>query len=421
MPLERENPRMSSHPHIPLGLVEEGSRVLSICNACRYCEGFCAVFPAMERRTRFLAPDLTYLSNLCHDCGECYEACQYAPPHEFRLNLPRTMAEIRRATYQASAWPNALGGLITRHGASLLLSVVALPLLSFVILTVVLGRAPLFQAYSTTDGSFYQVVPHSAMVWIFGAAGVLTAVALMAGVVRFWRDSGGTVDVSPSSLSVRPEVGVWRAPHITFGAVRCVPQPRDHRAIRRKVRTNVSSAVWQAISNSLSVRYLAGGGPGCATRTGASSHARRNFHHLTFYGFMLCFAATSVAAFYHNVLGHVAPYPVFSVPVVLGSAGGLGLIVGPLGLLWLKRRGDSETDDRAQQGMDVTFLLVLAATSVTGFLLLVLRESAAMGTLLAIHLGVVLGLFVTMPYGKFVHGLYRFAALVRNALEERRG
>jgi citrate/tricarballylate utilization protein len=42
-----------------------------------------------------------------------------------------------------------------------------------------------------------------------------------------------------------------------------------------------------------------------------------------------------------------------------------------------------------------------------------------MGILLALHLGVVLALFLTMPYGKFVHGLYRFAALLRYARERR--
>ena len=43
-----------------------------------------------------------------------------------------------------------------------------------------------------------------------------------------------------------------------------------------------------------------------------------------------------------------------------------------------------------------------------------------MGMLLVVHLGVVLALFVTLPYGKFVHGLYRAAALIKHALERSR-
>ena len=35
-------------PIQPAGTPEaEAARMLQICNACRYCEGFCAVFPAM--------------------------------------------------------------------------------------------------------------------------------------------------------------------------------------------------------------------------------------------------------------------------------------------------------------------------------------------------------------------------------------
>ena len=50
---------------------------------------------------------------------------------------------------------------------------------------------------------------------------------------------------------------------------------------------------------------------------------------------------------------------------------------------------------------------------------MILRDTGAMGMLLAIHLGVVLGLFLSLPYGKFVHGLYRFLALVKYASERR--
>lgn len=73
----------------------------------------------------------------------------------------------------------------------------------------------------------------------------------------------------------------------------------------------------------------------------------------------------------------------------------------------------------ARMGMDVAFLVMLALTSLTGLALLALRTTPAMGLLLAIHLGVVFSLFLTMPYGKFMHGIYRFLALVRYAKEKR--
>jgi citrate/tricarballylate utilization protein len=69
--------------------------------------------------------------------------------------------------------------------------------------------------------------------------------------------------------------------------------------------------------------------------------------------------------------------------------------------------------------MDTAFIVMLFLSGLTGLALLVLRDTAAMGMLLAVHLGVVFALFLTLPYGKFVHGLYRFLALVRYAREHR--
>jgi citrate/tricarballylate utilization protein len=36
-----------------------------------------------------------------------------------------------------------------------------------------------------------------------------------------------------------------------------------------------------------------------------------------------------------------------------------------------------------------------------------------------VHLGVVMALFATLPYGKFAHGIYRSAALLKFSIERR--
>ncbi|MEO1459482.1 MAG: tricarballylate utilization protein TcuB, partial [Pseudomonadota bacterium] len=48
------------------------------------------------------------------------------------------------------------------------------------------------------------------------------------------------------------------------------------------------------------------------------------------------------------------------------------------------------------------------------------RHTSAIGWLLAIHLGFVFALFLSLPYGKFVHGLYRTMALARDVMERER-
>ena len=354
--------------------VAEGQRIMSICNACRYCEGYCAVFPAMERRLEFSAGDLHYLANLCHNCGACYTSCQYAPPHEFALNLPRNFAEIRLETYGKFAWPSAFAGLYrSGMGAAALLTAMFVA----VFLLGVLLRRP--EAVAIPHASFYDVIAHSVMAGAFGAVGLFIAVALCAMFIRFWRSSGETF---ASMLNLR--------------------------------------ALVHASSDALTLTHLGGGGEGCAGATERPSTLRRWFHHLTAYGFALCFAATVVATIYHYGFDWPAPYPVTSLPVLLGTAGGIGLLIGPAGLWWLGRRRDPALNDPQQAGMNVSFIALLFLTSLTGLVLLALRDTVAMSALLAIHLGVVMALFVTLPYGKFIHAVYRKAALLRYAVERRR-
>lgn len=359
-------------------LIQEGERVMRLCNACRYCEGYCAVFPAIERRLIFTEQDLNYFAILCHNCGACYYACPYAPPHEFSLNLPRTLAEIRAATYRKFAWPNFFAGIFRRNGLAVTSSMLAGPAVFLLALLAYRHPAVFFAPHTDAEGSFYSVMSHGAMTLTFGAISLFVVASLAMGMLLFWRDTGES-----AGALINP--GVWV----------------------------------QAIGDTLRLRYLEGGGDGCAYPGEAPSHSRRWFHHLTFYGFLLCFAATTVAAIDHYVFGWPAPYPFWSAPVVLGTLGGAGLLIGPAGLLWLKRARNPETSDPKQTGMDVSFLVLLFATSISGLLLLILRQTSGMGLLLALHLGLVMGVFVTMPYGKFVHATYRFAALLRNAIEKR--
>jgi len=95
-------------------LLGEARRQLDVCNACRYCEGYCAVFPALERRTILLDGDVAQLANLCHDCRACFQACMYAPPHEFGVDVPALLARARMESYERFAWPRPLG-IAFRH------------------------------------------------------------------------------------------------------------------------------------------------------------------------------------------------------------------------------------------------------------------------------------------------------------------
>jgi len=374
--MQRPDASVATPRVIPIQALSAGEaeveRVMGICNACRYCESFCAVFPAMTRRLEFGKADIHYLANLCHNCGACLHACQYAAPHEFNVNVPRAMAEVRGQTYADYAWPPALGSLYQRNGLTLSLALAA-SLTLFLVLAVAL-QGSLWQR--VTGGSFYAVFPHNLMVGLFAPIFLFAVLALTLGVRRFWQD------VSPGAAT--------------------------------------AEAFAEATGNALRLKYLDGGhGEGCNEADDAFTLARRRFHHFTFYGFMLCFAATSVATLYHYLLGWQAPYGYASLPKLLGVTGGVSLLIGTAGLLYLNLRRDPQHGDSAQQPMDRGFIALLFLTTFTGLALMLLRGTAALPLALCVHLGAVMALFLTLPYGKFAHGVFRSAALLKWSIEKR--
>jgi citrate/tricarballylate utilization protein len=350
---------------------EQARRFVEICNACRYCEGYCAVFPAIELRRQFTSGNLSYLANLCHDCRGCYYSCQYAPPHEFALNLPKAFAELRLQTYERYAWPRSLAALFRRSG--LAASILAL---LCTLIFVWLAKTP-FTANTEQAGAFYAVLPEGIMIAITGAAFLFSVLALTIGLLNFWRDTNSPASVDAPSLRA-------------------------------------------ALTDIFTLRNLGGGGDGCNNRDDSFSQSRRYFHQALFYGFLLCFASTCTAAIYEHIFGWLSPYPFFSPPVLLGALGGLGMMVGIAGLVQIKLTADPAPASKLLLDIDYSFLVLLFVAAGTGLLLEAMRATAAMGALLAVHLGVITSLFLMLPYCKFVHGIYRAAALLRYAAERPR-
>ncbi|MBP0491716.1 tricarballylate utilization 4Fe-4S protein TcuB [Roseomonas indoligenes] len=355
----------------------DARRALEVCNACRYCEGFCAVFPAMTLRREFTSGDLSYLANLCHNCRGCYYSCQYAPPHPWNINVPQVLAQVRAETYEEYAWPGPLAGLFKRNGTIVSLAMIAGIALAL-ILTMALVDPSILYTPQQGPGAFYRVIPWWLMVTLAGGTSLFAVLALVMGFRNFWRDTGGRAD---------------------------------------ELRPGRPLAV--ALHDILTLKNLGGGGGGCNDVDEGFSQVRRRFHHFMFYGFLLCFASTTSATFYDHFLGHEAPYPFLSLPVQLGFWGGVGMVIGTAGLIWTKIVSDPAPAARNLLGSDYALLVLLLMAAATGLLLLGLRDTGAMGVLLAVHLGVIFTLFAVIPYSKMVHGVYRSAALFRHALERR--
>lgn len=357
----------NTHGESPISAIEEAARQVNICNACRYCEGYCSVFPAITSARSFSEADITQLANLCHNCRGCFYACQYAPPHEFALNLPKALAEVRQESWENYAFPRALGQQFYRSGAAIAVVVV----LAFAAL---FALARFVGGIGDADGQgFYRVMSHTVMVSIFTPAFLLPLAAMAVGVRRFWVASGG------GGLSLR--------------------------------------AVGRAFHDAATMRNLGGGhGEGCNFEDeDRYSNLRRWLHQATMYGFLLCFLSTSSGTVLHYLFDWPAPYPIWSPPKIFGVSGGLLMTVGAFGLAWLKTKADPALGDGRVWGGGMGFVLLLGAVGLSGLLLYALGSTPLLAVLLALHLGTVLALFLLVPYSKMAHGFYRTAALIRDA------
>lgn len=346
----------------------EAHRQLNICNACRYCEGFCSVFPAMMRKTTFAAGDLNHMANLCHNCRGCYYSCQYTPPHEFALNIPAALAEVRQESWESYIRPRALAAAFHERGLAIALASALFT-----------GGLFWLASRAGTDPSsqFYAHLAHNLMVAIFLPAFVAPLAIIGIGLRAYWRDTGGQW---PSLADLSD----------AFGSV-------------------------------ARMRNLAGGhGEGCNfEKEDRYSNARRYAHQAVLWGFLLCFLATSSGTVMHYLIDWPAPYGLLTPPKIFGLSGGILLSLGSLEMIRLKLKADPELGARRVWRGELAFIALLGLTAVTGLALYAATGTAGVRPLLALHLGCVMALFLMMPFTKMVHGFFRLSSLIIEAQKSR--
>ena len=316
---------------------QEAVRQLGICNSCRYCEGYCGTFQALTRYRSFDSATISHLANLCHNCRGCYYACQYTEPHEFALNIPALLADVRARNWEQHVQPQA----VTRAMQKSLWPYLLLTIIFMGLLSAGLG------APWVSSQSFYASISHSVMVAVFLPLFVLPVLALILGVRSYWKSVGG-------------------------------------KALRRE-------HIAQAFRSAATMKQLSGGqGQGCNYESGERySSYRRWAHQLTLYGFLLCFLSTSVATVYHYVFGLEAPYPLFSLPKLLGVSGGIILSCGCAALWYLKGKSDDTLGSVNRKAGEYAFVGLLFLVSTTGLLLYWSKGTPVAGGMLIVHLAVV--------------------------------
>lgn len=359
-------------------LVDDTRRQMNICNSCRYCEGFCAVFPALSRRAVLSAGDISQLANLCHDCRACYDACMYTAPHEFDLNIPVALTAARLQSYRSYVWPVRVPRLL-RGWAGVFTGAV---LSAALMVGVAAGNAgwTAVVAARDADASPYVLIPYPVLVGLMLAAVAYSVVIGAFAARSYWKDTAG------SSVKVGARA--------------------------------VLDAVWAAAT----LRHMRGGGGECYyPEDDRPSPVRRHLHMTMVGGFALCIVSTVAAAILQDVFGTQPPYPWLSLPVITGTIGGIGLLVGSTGLLLLKARSSQVTGVSQMTMKDYGLLTALTFLALSGLAVLLTRSTAAFGCVLLIHLSAVILAFASAPYSKFIHVVFRFAALVRDNAERASG
>lgn len=105
------------------------------------------------------------------------------------------MAQVRKDTYIAYAWPKSFGSLYKTNGVAVSMAA-SLSLILFLLLTLIVNGT---LTSGPLKGNFYVIFSHNTLAIMFGAVFGFSVIALLIGLQNFWRGiapgmaSGGAV------------------------------------------------------------------------------------------------------------------------------------------------------------------------------------------------------------------------------------
>jgi len=369
---------------------DRGGENAAKCYQCATCSSVCELAPAdapFPRKQVLLAqwglfdqlmgdPGVW----LCHQCNDCSVRCpRDVAPGDI-------MASLRGMMVKKLASPSVMGSVVGNVKKTWPLLVFA-PILFWVVL---LGLSTGFQMHEAHHGLvpgpemgqfFYdQYVPHYLIYGVYFTAVGLACIALFLSGMRFWKLMGDKQKRTGSFVGALIGAFIAIALHNKFSSC-------DRGVVKR--RWGHFLVMWgfigAAITSGFAVVYL--------------------YRDTVFFSWLN--------------LQYAYPVPIGHWVKLLGNFSAIILVVGGI-ILFVNRMSTGDKLVGATLAFDRFFLWVVLAVIGTGVFTEIFRFIAInpmIGfSVYIIHLGVVLCLFLTLPYSKFAHILYRTLAMAHERM-----
>ncbi len=349
-------------------LRNRGGAAASRCYQCATCSSVCELTPSdtpFPRRQMLLAqwgladelaadPAVW----LCHQCNDCTVRC----PRDARPG--DVLSVVRGLLIERLAFPHALGTLVAKARTTW-------PLLLFgpvLFWAALLASLHLLAVVPRPLTAYEQIVPHWLIYAVFFPVAAWVLLASWISGRRLWRLLGTSGPRSGSFLAALVPSLVEVATHKRFASCE-------------------------------------------------AARPRRTGHLALLWGFVGAAVTSGLLVVGIYLMGMKMPLPLDHPFKILGNVSAVLLVVGGV-LLAANRLGDRQRMGAAT-AFDTFFLTVVLLVIATGVLAeagrFLFSPTLAVGIYVA-HLGFILTLFLTFPYSKFAHLLYRTLAMVHERM-----